>query len=74
MALTSSTSLTLAEAIWPRMGVLPRDLARDVALIVGFAGLVALCAQIAVRLPFTTVPVTPDPGAKMGRPMLPNIR
>jgi biotin transport system substrate-specific component len=39
--------------------VLPgRGLARDVALIVGFSILVAVFAQIALRLPFTTVPLT----------------
>ncbi|MFQ6025948.1 MAG: biotin transporter BioY [Dehalococcoidia bacterium] len=55
---TSPTSSTLAEALWPRVGAWPRDLVRDLALIVGFAAFVALCAQIAVRLPFTTVPIT----------------
>ena len=51
-------ALTLADAAWPRMGVRQRDLVRDIVLIVGFAGFVALCAQIAVRLPWTTVPIT----------------
>jgi len=49
---------TLAEALWPRIGVWPRDALRDVLLIAGFAGFVAVCAQIAVRLPWTTVPIT----------------
>ena len=31
---------------------------RDAVLMVGFAGLVALSAQIVIRLPFTTVPIT----------------
>ena len=39
--------------------VLPgRGLVRDAALVVGFSILVALFAQIAVRLPFTPVPIT----------------
>ncbi|MDE2899803.1 MAG: biotin transporter BioY [Chloroflexota bacterium] len=33
-------------------------IARDVAIMVGFAFFVALCAQIAVRLPWTPVPIT----------------
>ncbi|MBI4338043.1 MAG: biotin transporter BioY [Chloroflexi bacterium] len=32
--------------------------ARELALMVGFAALVALCAQVTVRLPFTPVPIT----------------
>jgi biotin transport system substrate-specific component len=51
-------SLTLADAAWPRMGVWGRDALRELALVVGFAGFVALCAQMAVRLPWTTVPIT----------------
>jgi len=35
-----------------------RSLARNVALIAGFALLVAVFAQVAVKLPFTTVPLT----------------
>ena len=46
--------VTLAEALWPRIGIVPRDLLRDVALVLGFALLVTLCAQIAIRLPWTT--------------------
>ncbi len=64
MALSARPN-TLAEAVLP----IPRDipfigtplkayLVRDVALMIGFAGFVTLCAQIAVRLPWTTVPVT----------------
>jgi len=49
---------TLADALWPRIGDLPRDLLRDIALVVGFAGFVALSAQIAIRIPWTTVPIT----------------
>ena len=33
-------------------------LARDALLVLGFAGFVALCAQIVIRLPFTAVPIT----------------
>ncbi len=44
---------TLADALAPGRG-----LARDAALVVGFAALVAALAQLAVRLPFTPVPIT----------------
>lgn len=43
----------LADAVFPGQGLL-----RDAALVVGFALLVALFAQMAVRLPFTPVPIT----------------
>lgn len=33
-------------------------MARNVALMVGFALFVAICAQVVVRLPWTTVPIT----------------
>ena len=51
---------TLADAILPRVESDARGLAlaRDLALIVGFAGFVALFAQIQVRLPWTVVPIT----------------
>lgn len=49
---------TLAEAVWPRIGDLPRDLLRDIALVLGFVGFVVICAQVNIRLPWTTVPVT----------------
>ena len=49
---------TLTDAIWPRIGVWRQDAVRDVVLMVGFAWFVALCAQIALRLPWTTVPIT----------------
>ena len=55
---SSAYPVTLADALWPRIGVLPRDLVRDVALVLGFALLVTLSAQIAIRLPWTTVPIT----------------
>ncbi|MEE8370125.1 MAG: biotin transporter BioY, partial [Dehalococcoidia bacterium] len=53
-------ALTLADAVIPRFYTDSRitALARDLALMIGFAGFVALSAQIAVRLPWTTVPIT----------------
>ena len=44
---------TLIDVALPGQGIL-----RDVALIVGFSILVTVFAQIAVNLPFTTVPLT----------------
>lgn len=35
-----------------------KSLTKDIALIVGFSLLVTVCAQIAIRLPFTPVPIT----------------
>ena len=57
---TYSEALTLADAVFPRLQADSRIavLGRDIALMMGFAGFVALCAQIAVRLPWTTVPIT----------------
>ena len=57
---TYTEALTLADAVFPRVQTDSRvaALARDVALMVSFAGFVALCAQIAVRSPWTTVPIT----------------
>ena len=57
---TYTEALTLADVVFPRIQTDSRiaALARDIALMVGFAGFVALSAQIAVRLPWTTVPVT----------------
>ncbi len=49
---------TLADALWPRMGVLPKDLLRDLVLIVGFAVLVALCGRARFFLPDNPVPIT----------------
>ena len=37
---------------------LPGTVVRDVALVVGFAAFVGLCAQLTVPLPFTPVPIT----------------
>ena len=53
-------ALTLADAVFPRIQTDSRivALARDIALMASFAGFVALSAQIAVRLPWTTVPIT----------------
>ncbi|HZP25949.1 MAG TPA: biotin transporter BioY [Dehalococcoidia bacterium] len=53
-------ALTLADAVFPRLRSDSRAavLARDLALMTGFAGFVALCAQIVVLLPWTTVPIT----------------
>jgi len=55
-----SGAITLADALFPRVRSDSRAaaIARDVALMVGFACFVALCAQIAIRLPWTTVPIT----------------
>jgi biotin transport system substrate-specific component len=51
---------TLADAIFPRFETDKRALAwaRELALMAGFAATVALLAQIQVRLPWTTVPIT----------------
>ena len=59
-AQTYTDALTLADAVFPRVQTDSRiaALARDIALMVSFAGFVALFAQIAVRLPWTTVPIT----------------
>jgi biotin transport system substrate-specific component len=58
--LQRTEALTLADALIPRFQTDSRiaALARDLALMIGFAGFVALCAQVAVRLPWTTVPIT----------------
>jgi biotin transport system substrate-specific component len=51
---------TLIDAIVPRYRPEERvyAIARDVALMTAFALFVALCAQVAVRLPWTPVPIT----------------
>ena len=53
-------ALTLADAVFPRIRSDSRAavLARDLALMVGFALFTALCAQIAIQTPWTPVPVT----------------
>ena len=52
--------LTLADAIFPRIDTDNRAgiIAREIALMVGFAALMALLAQIQVRTPWSTVPIT----------------
>src|SRR5688572_29079436 len=52
MTAITAPAPTLADA------VLPRSRVRDVLLIVGFAGLTALAAQLTIKLPFTPVPIT----------------
>ncbi len=53
---------TLADVIFPAPAQWAETrsgrLARDVILILAFTGFVALCAQIVIRLPWTTVPIT----------------
>ncbi len=51
---------TLADAVFPRFKSDDRNLAlaRDFALMLGFAAFVTLFAQIQIRLPWTTVPIT----------------
>jgi biotin transport system substrate-specific component len=58
--LQSTHTLTLADAVFPRVATGNRtaEIARDVALMVGFALFVGLCAQISIRTPWTTVPIT----------------
>ncbi|MCI0785567.1 MAG: biotin transporter BioY [Chloroflexi bacterium] len=53
----ASTS-TLADAVFPRSGVLQQDLLRDLGLVLGFTILMTLLAQVRVPLPFTPVPIT----------------
>ena len=56
----SSPTLTLADAIFPRIESDNRALilARDLAIMAGFALFVALFAQIQVRTPWSPVPIT----------------
>ena len=53
---------TLADVIFPAPAQWAESrwgrLARDVILILAFTGFVALCAQIVIRIPWTTVPIT----------------
>jgi biotin transporter BioY len=55
-----AASPTLADAIFPRVETDSRAMAwaREIVLMAGFAAFVALMAQIQVRLPWTTVPIT----------------
>ena len=59
---------TLIDAIVPLYR--PDDrvyaIARDIAIMVGFALFVSLCAQIAIRLPWTPVPITGQTFAVLG--------
>ena len=50
----------LMDVVLPRLGTQSRlnRLAVDAVLVLGFAVLVAACAQIAIRIPTTTVPIT----------------
>ena len=50
---TSRQPVTLIDVVLPGRG-----LVRDAALVVGFSILVAVFAQIAIKLPFTPVPIT----------------
>ena len=52
--------MTAASASRPRVlaDLLPGALLRDVLLIVGAAALTGLCAQVAIPLPYTPVPIT----------------
>ena len=52
-AQSTARTATLADAVFPRSGLLV-----DAALIVGFAFFTAVFAQIAIRFPGTTVPIT----------------
>jgi biotin transporter BioY len=56
----SPASPMLADALFPRIesGSRAAVWARDVVLMLAFAALVALVAQIQIRLPWTTVPIT----------------
>src|SRR3989304_3391653 len=77
---------TLADALFPRFGSEGRlvALARDLTLMFGFAAVVALFAQIALRLPWPTVPITGQTFAvlvtggalgarRVGRPLRPAV-
>jgi biotin transport system substrate-specific component len=52
MTAITAPAPTLADAVFPRSRV------RDALLVVGFAGLTALAAQLTIKLPFTPVPIT----------------
>ncbi|MEO5618867.1 MAG: biotin transporter BioY [Candidatus Eisenbacteria bacterium] len=51
--MSATRSLTLADIAWPRAGLLENTL-----LVIGASLVTGLCAQIAIPLPFTPVPVT----------------
>ena len=50
----------LADALIPQFGTPSRvnSIVRDAVLIVGFTALMTICAQIAIKIPTTTVPIT----------------
>ena len=50
----------LVDALFPNFGLHSkyRSYAREAILILGFAVLMSLCAQIAIRIPYTVVPIT----------------
>jgi biotin transport system substrate-specific component len=53
--------LQVATPARPRLvltDLIPGDRVRDIGLVVGYAGLVGLSAQLSIRLPFTPVPIT----------------
>ncbi len=50
---TKTRTLTLVDAVIPGAGLL-----RDALLVIGFAAFTAVFAQIAIRFPGTTVPIT----------------
>lgn len=53
--------LQVATSTRPRLvltDLIPGDRVRDLLVVVGYAGLVGLSAQLAIRLPFTPVPIT----------------
>ena len=56
----SARPVVLVDAVLPRLPAqsAANRLAVDFALMLGFAWFVAFCAQIAIRLPWTTVPIT----------------
>lgn len=58
--LQRTEALTLADAVFPRIrtGSLPSVLAREFALMTGFALFTAICAQIAIQTPWSPVPIT----------------
>ena len=56
----SAQHRVLADAILPDLGSQTKvgGYIRDAVLVVGFAILMALCAQIVIKLPGTVVPIT----------------
>jgi biotin transport system substrate-specific component len=56
----ASAQRVLIDVLVPNLGAPTRvnRIARDAALVLGFAILTAFCAQIAIKIPTTTVPIT----------------